>query len=164
MNNRLATLCCALAVTLSLGCASGPPYAEVVDRIPPIPVDQGRIFFYRSSALGAAVAPDVRLNDEVVGPSTAKGFFFVDRDPGDFVVACSTEEEHRLSFTLDAAETRYVKLVVQLGFFVGHILPEIVDEEEALEELAKTKYIGAEGTLLGGESELAEVDPEAPAP
>jgi len=133
---------------LLAGCASGPKYAEVEPRIPPVPSDQGRIYVYRPSFVGAAVQPQVRLNEEVVGKAVAQGFFFIDREPGDCVIACSTEEEHRLSFALEPGQVRYVKLILQMGFFMGHVLPELVDPETGESELAKTKYIGDEGVLL----------------
>lgn len=137
------------ALTLGLSsCASGPKYAEVAARIPEVPLGQGRIFFYRPSALGAAVQPDVRLNDEVVGEALAHGFFFVDRPPGDYVVACSTEEEHHLSFTLEPKQVRYVKLVITFGFFMGHVMPELVDEQTGAAGVADSTYTGPDRDLL----------------
>jgi hypothetical protein len=53
-----------LCVLFTIGCASGPKYAEVAQTIPELSSDQGRIFIYRNSMLGAAITPDVKLNGE----------------------------------------------------------------------------------------------------
>jgi len=50
--------------------------------IPPVGQDLGRVFFYRTSILGAAIQPDVKLNGEKVGSAKPKGFFYVDRPAG----------------------------------------------------------------------------------
>lgn len=148
MKSKLATSLIALLAVLSTACASGQKYEDVVDRIPPVPADHGRIIFYRTSIAGAAVKPKVQLNDEVVGKATALAFFYEDRPPGDYVVSCSTEEEHRLSFTLAVDQVRYVKLIMQMGLFVGHVRPELVDEEQAGKDLGSTKYTGDESRLV----------------
>lgn len=135
-------------LALFASCASGPKYAEVEGRIPELAPETGRVFFYRPSSLGAAVQPAVELNGEEVGSAVPKGFFFVDRQPGDYVVRCSTEAKHELSFTLAAREVRYVKLVIQMGLFVGRVQPELVGPSEALEDLESMSYIGAETGLL----------------
>ena len=160
MNARILPLLLLLAVAAS-GCASGPKYDEVTTRIPPIPDGQGRIYFYRPSVIGAAVQPSVRLDDEVVGTAVPRGFFFIDAAPGDHVVACSTESEHRLSFTLAASQERHVKLLMQMGLMVGHVVPVLVDPAEALEDLASTRFTGPEDRLLA-EVLPAEVPPVPP--
>ena len=145
-----------LLATLSTSCASGPTYAELSPRIPPIPAEQGRIFFYRPSSLGAAVTPQVELNEEEIGASKAKGFFFVDRPPGDYRATASTEVKRSASFTLAAQQTRYIHTTISMGFFVGHLNLSMVDPEEGLAALAKMHFTGDETQLL------AETDPEEP--
>ena len=144
---HFATILAVMTLGL-MSCASGPKYAAIAARIPHVPADHGRIYFYRLTIVGAAVTPKVRLNDQVVGKAIAQGFFFVDQAPGDCVVACSTEAEHHLSFTLEDQQVRYVKLKMKMGFFVGHVLPELVDKETGEAEVTKAKYIGEESALL----------------
>jgi hypothetical protein len=126
------------------GCAaSGPKHEEIRDSIPAIAPGNGRIFFYRdSSAFGAAMRPEIRLNGEVVGRSAPGGFFYVDRAPGTYEIATATEVERILSFTLEAGETRYVRTSVSMGALVGRVTPELVDAEEAVGELAGLSYTG----------------------
>ncbi len=126
-----------------VSCATtGPKFAEMnVERVAKDP-GQGRIFIYRPSALGAAVQPDVLLNTERIGEAKSWGFFYVDRPPGDYVVVTSTEVTRKCSFTLEKGQTRYIRLSISFGFFVGHIYGELVDESVGQEEIATCRYIG----------------------
>lgn len=143
MNNVKLAIIIGITIFMA-GCATGPQYSVMVSSIPPLEVKQGRIYFYRSGFLGAAIRPNVRLNEVVVGEAIAGGFFFVDRDPGKFVVALSTEVERNLSFTLESGQTRYVKLTPSFGVIVGRVYPELKGEDEAMKAIRKLKYIGKE--------------------
>lgn len=124
------------------GCATGPQFSEVKKTFPPLSADQGRIFFFRPSMLGAAIQPDVKLNGEVIGTAKSQGAFYVDRAPGDYTVETSTEVTRKLSLTLDKGQTRYVQLNIAMGFLVGHVYPKLVDATTGEAELAKCKFTG----------------------
>jgi len=143
MKTTVRAFALALAAVIAGGCASGAKFSDSAPSLTPVSADTGRIFFYRPSSFGAAVQPQVHLNGEVIGKSVAQGYFFVDRQPGDYKVETSTEVTRALSFVLAKGETRYVKLSVSMGFMVGHVYPELVDAEKALPELQKTKAIAA---------------------
>ena len=74
----LAILVFVNAVT---GCASGIKYTDFQQKMPSISQDTGRIFFYRPSSFGAAIRPDVMLNNEKVGEAISHGFFYEDQSP-----------------------------------------------------------------------------------
>jgi len=125
------------------GCAGGPKFSEIADQIPPLPQGQGRIYFYREgSAFGSAIQPSIMLNDQPIGSSVPGGFFYVDQPPGECVVACSTEAEHRLSLHLDPGDKRYVRTSITFGLFVGQVHPVLEDETDAMKTLASTSYTG----------------------
>ena len=73
-----------LIVTLFLGgCATkGPSFSELAPSINELPSNAGRIYLYRTTIFGAALQPEVKINNEVVGKSIARGFFYVDKEPG----------------------------------------------------------------------------------
>jgi hypothetical protein len=123
-------------------CASGPKFTELKPDMYARNPDMGRIFFYRTSALGAALSPDVMLNGEKVGEAKAQGFFFVDRPAGEYVAVTSTEVERKVSFTLDKGQTRFIRFNVSIGFFVGHVYGELVDEAEGKQQIIDCKYTG----------------------
>jgi hypothetical protein len=130
-----------IAVALVAGCASGPKFSEIKSTIPPVSADQARVMFYRTTAFGAAVQPEVRLNGVVVGTAVPNGFFWTDRPPGSYEVSTTTEVERKLTFILDKGDVRYVRFDIGFGFFVGHVIPELVDNATGEKEIADLSYV-----------------------
>ncbi len=140
ITRRLAVVACA---ALLAACASGPKHAEVQSSIPALKATEGRLYVYRSgSMLGAAIQPNVVVNGKVAGESKPGGFFFVDLPPGTVEVSTSTEVEKKLTLTLDAGQTRYVRTTIGFGLMVGRVYPELVDNAQGAKEIAETSYIG----------------------
>ena len=139
-----------LMITLLLeGCAtSGPKFTEIAPAISNVEPDMGRIYLYRPSSFGAAVRPNIKLNGEVIGEAISWGFFYVDRKPGNYEIMTSTEVERKLSLTLDKGQTRYVRLNIAMGFFVGHVYPELVETEVGEKEIQDCRYIGDAKQIL----------------
>lgn len=144
MKRRIALAALAAAATLVAGCASGPKFADVAKSISPIKPGEGRIYFFRSdSMLGAAIQPDIRLNNVVVGSSKPGAFFYVDRPAGTYLAAASTETEKTLSFALAAGETKYVRSSPSFGVLVGRINLELEDPKKAQAEIETLSFTGA---------------------
>ncbi len=140
ITRRVAVVACA---ALLAACASGPKHAEVQSSIPALKATEGRLYLYRSgSLLGAAIQPNILVNGKVAGESKPGGFFFVDLPPGPVEVSASTEVEKKLTLTLDAGQTRYVRTSVGFGLMVGRVYPELVDNAQGATEIAETSYIG----------------------
>jgi hypothetical protein len=143
MNRRFAIAALAFAAVMTAGCASGPKYSEIAQTIKPPKAGDGRVYFFRSgSMVGAAVQPDIRLNDVVVGTSKPGGFFYVDRPAGSYVGAASTETEKTLSFTLAAGETKYVRTAPSFGVMVGRVNLTLEDPVAAQAEIEKLSFTG----------------------
>lgn len=131
------------ALVLLVGCAtSGPKFSELSPTISNMPLDTGRLYIYRPSSVGAAIRPDVKLNGEVIGEAISWGFFYVDVKPGSYEILTSTEVDRKLSLLLNKGQTRYVRLNIALGFFVGHVYPELVENEVGEKEIHDCRYIG----------------------
>jgi hypothetical protein len=137
----LSSLFLGALVICMIGCASGTKFTEFQSSITPLTEDMGRIYFYRTAVVGAAVQPDVVLNGEKVGKAVPQGFWYLDRAPGEYQVVTTTETKRTLSFTLEPGQTRYVRLDISLGVVLGQVHGVLVDEEKALKELEKCKYI-----------------------
>jgi hypothetical protein len=142
---KLSMLGIAIVLAAAAGCASGPKFDTVATSLAPVPSGKARIYIYRSSALGAAIQPEVKLNGAVVGTAEPNGVFYVDRDPGNMEVITGSEVDRKLTFTAAAGETRYVKLGVGFGVLVWRIIPELVSETEAKKDMADLAYTGAGG-------------------
>lgn len=127
---------------LFTGCASGPKYSAVKATLPPLAQDQGRIYFYRTTVGGAAVQPSVKLNGQEIGTAAPEGFFYADRPPGNYTVETTTEVTRRLSLTLDPGAIRYVRLNMAMGFFVGHVWPELIEPAVGEKEMQGCHYTG----------------------
>jgi hypothetical protein len=140
MLTKLKTLSVLAAGLLLTACASGPKYAEMKSSIPPLPADKGRIYFYRTGSFGGAIQPSITLNGEKVGDSKPGGFFYVDRDPGKYEAACSTEVTKKIDFSLQGGQQRYVKTSVSMGLLVGHVTPELIDPDEGSEAIQTLRY------------------------
>ena len=146
--NRVVKLVLVLIVTVSLAsCAtSGPKFTEYQTEMASSNPELGRIYFYRTSALGAALRPDVLLNGEKVGEAIARGFFYVERPPGEYVAVTSTEVTRKVSFALEKGQTRFIRFSVSFGFFVGHVYGELVDESVALSEIKDCRFTSGRST------------------
>lgn len=130
-------------VLLLSACASGPKMADVQSSIPTLKTNEGRVYFYRAgSMLGAAIQPNISLNGKVVGESVPGGFFFVDQPTGPMEVVVATEVEKKLTFVLEAGQTRYVRTTIGFGLLAGRVYPELVDNATAEKEIAETAYTG----------------------
>ena len=140
MRARTSFVAAVLLLVLS-GCATGAKYTEVASTLPPLAPSQGRIYFYRPSAFGAAVQPDINLNGQKVGTAKPHGFYFVDRPPGNYEVTAATETEKKLTFTLEPGQERFVRLRIAMGVLVGRIIPELVDKAQAEKELSSLSFI-----------------------
>lgn len=125
-----------------VGCASGSKYSEISSSLGTSAPDEGRIYIYRTAVFGAAIQPQIKVNGRSVGKAVSKGFLYVDGAPGDYKIATTTEVDRQLSLTLNAGETRYVRLNVSFGFLVGHVYPELVENAVGEQEIQKCSYIG----------------------
>jgi len=137
------SLLLAIVVATVAGCASGPKFNTVETTLPALSSGKGRIYFYRSSSVGAAIQPEVLLNGTVIGTAKPHGVFYVDRDPGNMEVVTGSEVDRKLTFTLAAGDTRYVKLGVNFGVLVYRIAPELMSASEAKADMADLAYMGA---------------------
>ncbi|HSM89195.1 MAG TPA: hypothetical protein VLT56_04160 [Desulfobacterales bacterium] len=69
-------------------------------------------------------------------------FFYADRPSGTYEIMTSTEVDRKLTLTLDKGEVRFVRLNISMGFFVGHVYPELVEPVTGEKEIENCRYIG----------------------
>ncbi len=62
-----------LVTLLVVGCASGPTFREMSANLADTSPEMGRIYFYRTAVLGAAVQPQILLNGQTVGKAVPPG-------------------------------------------------------------------------------------------
>jgi len=142
MKTMIKAFSAILVTVLLVSCATGPKFSEISPSLSDAMSDKGRIYIYRTAVLGAAVQPEVKLNGETIGKAIPKGCFYVDLDPGDYEITTSTEVDRHLSLILEKSQTRYVRLNISIGFFVGHVYPELVENEVGEKEIQQCNYTG----------------------
>ncbi len=160
---RCTTWLAAGLLALLTGCASGPRYADIAANIPPPAPEQGRIFFYRSSILGAAVQPDLRVDGQVVGSFTPRGFFYVDRPLGRYTAQARTEVETKLDVDVLPQRTSYVEMSIGMGFVIGQPRLALRSPLEALPDMNDLAYIGKQAVATGPSTSAKRVEPAPPA-
>ena len=136
-----------LMILFLLGsCASalmGPTYSEFSTSISNLSPNNGRIYVYRNSSIPFFfIQPKVKLNGEVVGQTIPNGFFYVDKEPGNYEIMTKTEVTRTLYFTLDKGQTCFVRMSISLGAIIGHIYPELVEPKVGENEIKNCIYIG----------------------
>jgi hypothetical protein len=136
MKKLIKTIVFAVGLAVfGVGCASGTRFSDYRPTVSPPAAGNGRIWFYRPSALGAAVQPSVKLDNQAVGTAAPHGFFFTDTQPGIHEVSCTTEWTDKTSLTVTTNIDSYVRLNMAMGFFVGHVIPKEVPEAKATNEM-----------------------------
>jgi hypothetical protein len=126
-----------------VGCsASGPRHSEMEQSLPSLGENEGRIYFYRNSILGAAVQPEVSLNGQVVGKSQPSSFFFVDRPAGSYRATARTEAEGSIDIALRPRQTAYIEMSISMGLLVGRPAFERVAEPEGRKALPSLAFGG----------------------
>jgi hypothetical protein len=128
---------------LLASCASPRGLDEPAFQIPALKPGLGRVYFIRAGEyVGAAVQPEIRMNNEVVARSVPGGFTFVDRPPGKYAVTTATEVENAVTFQLAAGESKYIKTAVTPGILIGHITPTLEFPEQGQSDISRLRYVG----------------------
>lgn len=143
MRRLLGITLIGVAAALSSGCSmqSTMNFSEMQALMPPPPPDKARIFFYRESSwMGNLITPDITLNDAAVGVSNPGGFFFVDREPGDYFVSCGPEADANTSFTAKAGEIVYVRTAFAGGIVKARMQATTVEPPVAIPAIHELKY------------------------
>jgi hypothetical protein len=123
------------------GCAaSGPRFSEMAGSMPSLGENEGRIYFYRNSIMGAALQPEVTVNGQVVGKSRPNSFFYIDRPAGTYRASARTEAEATIDVVLRPKQTAYVLMSMNFGIAVGRPGFERVSEAEGRQELQSLAY------------------------
>jgi len=132
------------------GCsASGPRFSEMAQAMPSLGDNEGRIYFYRDSIMGAALQPEVSVNGQVVGKSQPNSFFYIDRPAGSYRATARTEAEATIDIVLRPKQTAYVKMSIGFGLLVGRPAFERMPETEARREIPNLAYGASPATNAG---------------
>ncbi|MCQ4262115.1 hypothetical protein CXK91_14610 [Stutzerimonas stutzeri] len=144
MFNKLTMSAVALGLALLSGCASVPMESADKDQalksFSAPPQDQAGLYIFRDSSLGAAVKKTIKIDDEVIGETAAKTYFYRLVSPGPHVLATESEfGDNLLELNAQAGKNHYVRQSIKMGVFVGGAKLTEVSESEGQKGVRNTK-------------------------
>jgi len=169
MRSVLKFVWMALAALLAGCVATGPKYSEAQASFPAIAAGDARVFFYRDSMMGAALAPDVRVDGRVIAPMKPGSFFFVDVPAGRHTASASTEADSTVDFTAQEGDTVYISMSIGIGLVVGRPQLKVRVASEARQALPSLSYdntrpVARAGTPAAPSAGAEKQPPSAQAP
>lgn len=133
----------ALALSFLSGCASVPMESaektEVARQFNPPSEGNSGLYIYRTGGPGTALKKDIWVDDECIGESAPKTFFYKEVKGGE-EHKISTESEfspNDLLITTDTGQNYFVKQYIKMGLFVGGANLKNVEEEEGKKAIGK---------------------------
>jgi len=124
------------------GCATGPKVSESGAIKQTVPKGKSQIVVYRTSLLGAAVQPTVRLDGQGVGTCAPNGAFNAIVAPGLHQLSATTEITETINVHVQPGRTAYVKCSIWFGFFIGRPSFEEVSTSMGANEIQSLSFTG----------------------
>lgn len=132
-----------LTILLFTGCSSVPLEPKDVSTnakaFNPPPENQAGLYVYRDSILGAALKKDIWIDNQCLGESAPKVFFY-QPVKGDEEHTISTESEfspNKIILKTKSGKNYYVRQYIKMGAFVGGADLEVIDPEEAKKAISE---------------------------
>jgi len=140
--SKLALL--ALSVMLFSGCSTTVPLepkemSQSAKSFNTPPENKAGLYVYRDSFVGKVLKKDIWIDNECLGRTANKVFFYKTID-GDKEHKLSTESEfsaNSLSLKTQSGKNYFVRQYIKMGVFVGGANLEVVDEEKAKKAISK---------------------------
>lgn len=127
-----------LLLTL-MACSTGRQFDFLESKLPKLPPNEGRIYFYRlDTTIGWQNEPDILLNGEKVGRSVTGEFFYVDVKRGNYEVTCAGSSEKPVTFSLERGEVVYIRTGYDV--FKSKVYAKKVRAHWARDEMQELKY------------------------
>jgi len=121
-------LTCLFSTAFLIGCASTVQYVPFPDqKVSIADSSKCRIYVYRPSTLGSAVAMNISDNGTTIGKTGPHGFLCWERDPGTFTVTGSAENTSSVQINSEQAKSYYILQHVMMGILEARNRLEDVD-------------------------------------
>lgn len=117
------------------GCASVPMASSEEDskqkQFSPPSQGMSGVYIFRDSNFGAALTKMLYIDDQSIGASAAKTYFYREVKPGEHKLSTQTEfGNNHLTIKTESDKNYYVRQYIKMGAFVGGASLEQVSEEE----------------------------------
>ncbi|WXL24713.1 DUF2846 domain-containing protein [Ectopseudomonas mendocina] len=144
MLNTLKLSAASLAFLFLAGCASVPMESADKDQqlkaFPSPANNQAGLYIFRDSSLGPALKKSLYIDDQLIGETATKTYFYRLITPGQHTL--STESEfgnNNLILDAQAGKNHYVRQSIKVGVFVGGAKLEEVSESEGQKGVMESK-------------------------
>lgn len=115
--------------------------------------DKAGLYIFRDSSLGAALKKTVSIDNQVIGETAAKTYFYSEIEPGEHTLATESEfSDNLLVIKVQAGLNYFVRQYIKFGAFVGGANLELVSEEEGKKGVLASK--------LANETEVSTSSPQ----
>jgi hypothetical protein len=136
MNRILNLAGCMIAAVFLVGCASAVQFVRMPDQTKTVEDPaKGRIYVMRPSSFGGAVGMSVSDSGNPIGSTGPGKFLCWEREPGDAVVASTSENTSRVSLAVRPGSVYYILQHIRWGMWMARTDLEVVDEERGKKDL-----------------------------
>jgi hypothetical protein len=98
------------------------------------------VYVFRPAMVGAAIKTWTFADDQVIGVSKPKGYYFAQVEPGKRIIWAKAENTSALEIELEAGETYYFKTTIQMGIGKARVSLDQIGEASAEKYFAKCSY------------------------
>jgi hypothetical protein len=115
--------------------------------------DKALVYFFRPATVGAAIKTWGFVDDQLIGVSKSKGYYFGLVEPGKRMVWSKAENTSAVEVELKAGETYYFKQGIRMGFNKARVETMQIDATEAEKYFMKCSFceVSEEGRTRGAE-------------
>jgi hypothetical protein len=100
----------------------------------------GLVYVFRPATMGAAIKTWTFADDQLIGVSKAKGYYFAELPAGKHLIWSKAENTSALEVDIEAGHTYYFKTAIKMGFGKARVKLVAVTAEEAEKFFAKCSF------------------------
>lgn len=130
------------SILLITGCSSIPMASIEEDtktkNFNPPSKGMSGIYIYRNSFIGQALKKELKINDEKIGRSANKVYFYKEVTPGEHELSTKSEFGYKkINFTAVSGEKYFFRQYIKMGVFSGSSDIKAVSEEKGKKAIQK---------------------------
>lgn len=98
--------------------------------------DKAGLYVYRNSYFGAALKKNIYVNEDYLGESASKVYFYKIIEPGLNKISTESEfSDNSIELQAEGGNNYFVEQYIKMGVFVGGANLKIVSEEEGMKNV-----------------------------
>lgn len=140
MFKKISLVVSVLLTVLVTGCASVPMETVENDKIrkefmtPEL--DKAGLYIYRNTWVGQALKKTLYVDDQEIGESINKVYFYKELTPGSHKISTESEfSENHMSLDVEGGKNYFAEQYIKFGVFVGGANLKLVSESTGKEEV-----------------------------